>query len=292
MNLIIDANNISNIAYHRAKMILLKKNNNVENIDEKLSNFSTKIFLNILHKYIKDFDYPIIYIVWDDRKGSHWRKENNINYKSNRDHSKDNYYRCFIQSIQDQKKLIESYPAYQLQKEFAEADDIIYNLCSILNEATIISSDGDMIQLAQKFNNIQIWNPSSKKYVDIPEYDVVLYKSIVGDNSDNIQGLYKFGHKRAIKSIESNLSNLSQEQLKIIEENKKIIDLSLNPNIKNNTEYVINYLKDSKIKLNPKAVKKIFFDLQLLEFLKKWDSIYNMLLQLEKESINGGKKAS
>lgn len=305
MDLIVDANNIANIAYHRAKSIMMKERSKrvkddpdsyeeqTDYIDGVLPNFATKIFFNIFHKYLKDFNVTHAHIVWDGKRGSHWRKQENVEYKSNRDHSRDEFYHSFIQSVIQEKELLDSYPVYQYGKEYAEADDLIYSLCDLIErDILIISSDGDLVQLAQKFEHVTVWNPRTKKYMTPPEYDLVTYKSIIGDNSDNIFGLYKFGPKKAIKTIEANLENLDEEQKKTVENNRLIIDLALNPDVKKNNEFVNKQLSDSKISLDPNKIKKLYFNMKLSEFLKKWDPIYDLLLQLEKESLNGGKQES
>ena len=309
--IIVDSNNIANIAYHRAKSVLLlekkaklkglegevkeaaslKAN---EKISKTLTSFSTKIYFNILHKYIKDNKDYKFYIVWDGRGGSNWRKEAVKTYKSNRDHSKDNFYKNFIESVEWEKQLLENYPVIQMGFDKVEADDIIYNLCNIFtkDELMIISGDGDMTQLIQKFDNVSVWNPRTKKFIVPPEYDLVLFKAISGDSSDAIEGLYKYGPKKTEKAIKENLVNLNEEQLEIIENNKLIIDLALNPNCKNNEQFVIKHLRDNKINMNHDRIKKMFFDFKLAEFMKKWTIIYDLLLHLEEVSLNGAEKES
>ena len=286
-NLIVDGNNIASIGYFRAKGIMLKdKSKKLEelklkldkesneykeleikldkNIKDFLTSFSVQIFFNIFHKYMKDNrDYRFL-MTWDGVNGSKWRKEANKNYKLNRDHSTDNYYSYFIESM---------------KTENTEADDLIYSLCFELNddENKVISSDTDMIQLAQKFNDTKIWNPYTKKYHKIPKYDYALYKSIVGDTSDNIEGIRGYGPKRAEKSIYNNLDDLKEEQRELVSDNLQIIDLSLNPNIKKNHEIITLILKESKITTNINKIKRCFFDLKIKSFLKNWQTIAQLL---------------
>ena len=300
--LVIDANNIANIAYHRARTILIKdiKQKFDKESFEAIENYTDKVFLgliihiffNIFHKYLKENKGYQVYMIWDGRHGSVWRKNHNEDYKANRDHSKDEYYGYFIESLHSEKEILDGYPIVQMGFKEVEADDIIYNICEMFqnDEIKVITGDGDLLQLVQKFNNVKVWHPKKKKYIDPPEYDVVLFKSIAGDSSDNIMGLYKFGVKKALKTIEENLENLSDEQRKQVEHNKIIIDLALNPHVKKNKSMVIDELQRSKIKLNPKYVQRVYFKYKLASYLKKWDSIAELLRQLEKESVNGGKK--
>lgn len=307
--ILIDANNISNISYHKARSIMLlerkEKTKNLEGseleemtqkINKKITNnlagFATKIFFNIFHKYIKDNSNHRFYLIWDGKKGSSWRKEYDEKYKSNRDHSKDKFYNCFLDSLTAEKDILDNYPVIQLGFLEAEADDLIYNLCELFTEDSVIvfSGDGDLVQLAQKFNNVKIWHPRNKEIVEVPDYDIVLFKSISGDKSDNIDGLYKYGEKKTMKAINENLCNLTKKQLDTIEKNKILIDLSLNPNNKKNKQKIIKRLQESKINKNMKKVKKLYFNYKLAEFLRKWSLILELLSQLEEESLNGGKK--
>lgn len=311
---IVDSNNVSNIAFYQAKNIMLrekstkmreaKKEGKSEdeikeleehldhNVTENLKSFSINIFLNMIHKYFKENRDSTFLFVWDGRRGSAWRKEENPDYKSNRDHSHEIHYKIFIESMQEEREILKEYPVIQFQDIEAEADDLIYNLCDEFknDDVKVISGDSDFIQLPQKFGKTKVWNPRTKKYYKIPEYDYVTYKAIVGDNSDCIEGLYKFGPKKAEKTISNNLENLSEEQLSIVDNNKKIIDLSLNPFVEKNKEIIHQVLSDSKISLSLENIKKIFFKLKLKAFLLKWDNIVEILKQLKKESIYGEKE--
>ena len=69
------------------------------------------------------------------------------------------------------------------------------------NNVTIVSSDTDFIQCIN--DSISLYNPVKKKYIDKPEYDYVLWKSLKGDASDNIVGFKGIGDKRAKKLCEN-----------------------------------------------------------------------------------------
>lgn len=311
---IVDANNVSNIAFYQAKNVMMRERSGKikeaeregvsekeledikraldKNIDDNLKSFSVNIFLNMIHRYFKDNRSATFLFVWDGRKGSAWRKEENSDYKSNRDHSQERHYKTFIESMVEEKTLLEEYPVIQFQNIEAEADDLIYNLCAEFEEddVKVISGDSDFIQLPQKFKKTKVWNPRTKKYFSIPDYDYVTYKAIVGDSSDCIEGLYKYGPKKAEKAIANNLENLTEEQIQKINDNKKIIDLSLNPFVEKNKKIVNQVLSDSKISLSLENIKKIFFNLKLKTFLLKWDNIVEILQQLKRESIYHGEK--
>jgi len=273
-HLIIDGNNMSNIAFYRARTVLTEEGDEQKN----LVSFSVNVFLNILHMYLKDHNDHKIYLTWDSRTGSNWRKQQLVTYKANRDHSSDKLHSVLYDVMDEIKNLLKNYPIYQIEIEHAEADDLIYSLCSFLQEQKkIVSTDGDMMQLPQKFSDVKVWNPITKKYKDIPEYDVVLYKSICGDPSDGIEGLYKFGPKKTIKAIEENLSSFTQEQLNIVENNKKIIDLELNPSYEENTRLIKEMINNYEKNYNFNKIQKMYLDLKLKQHFSNSDSIKKML---------------
>lgn len=81
-----------------------------------------------------------------------------------------------------------------------ECDDTIYNLVNQNNteQITIVSNDSDFIQILQKFEYVKIWNPIKKIYVKAPiDYDYITWKSLRGDGSDNIPGIFGIGDKKA-----------------------------------------------------------------------------------------------
>jgi len=273
-HLIIDSNNISNISFYRARTVLKEEGDEQKN----LVSFSVNVFLNIFHMYLKDNKDYKIYMTWDSRSGANWRKQQLTSYKANRDHSADKLHDTLYDVMDAIKALLTHYPVYQLEIEHAEADDLIYNLCSILEgPKKIISSDGDMLQLPQKFADVKIWHPMKKKLVESPEYDVILYKSICGDPSDGIEGLYKFGPKKTIKAIDEGLKGLTAEQLLTIEQNKKIIDLGQNPSVESNAKIIKETLASFPHSYDFSQIQKSYMTLRLKQHFSNSDLIKHML---------------
>lgn len=118
-----------------------------------------------------------------------------------------------------------------LQKNGYEADDVIGSFATqnqdFFDEIVIVTGDRDLYQLIS--DKIKVLTPG-KSFADLIEYDrtrfeekynikledFVLYKSIIGDSSDNIKGIPGIGPKGAEKivnqyhSIDSILANLDQ----------------------------------------------------------------------------------
>ena len=287
-NVFIDGNNAVCIGYYRARATVLKPDFETDNVAESLFNFSIYVFFNMMHKIIKEHPGSRIFVVWDGRQGSTWRKVENNDYKGNRNKNID-YYDVLYQVLDKCREMLGNYPVIQCQKNDAEADDLMFTLCKMYNddENKIFSTDSDLIQLAQQFKNVKIWNPTKKEYHVVPPYNYVTYKSIIGDKSDNIAGLNGFGPKKAEKATYSKLSTLTPDQLKHVENNLKIIDLSRNPSVEENYEYLKNLLSSYKINMNLDKVKKDFFELKIKSFIDKWDSIVKSLHLLNLELTNG-----
>lgn len=294
-HLIFDANNIASISFYRARSLMMEDieskltvNNEeeyCEDLDEMKKNitgFAIHLFLNKVYTIINYYKDRKVFFIWDGRYGSLWRKKANTSYKANRVHD-ENFYSIFINMMNTISDLLKNYPVTQLTKENAEADDLIYSLVKILEseEITVVSTDSDMIQLAQQFNNVNIWNPISKKYHIIPEYNYVVFKSVVGDKSDNIDGVPKYGNVKGKKIAVGGLELLSEEYRKIVEENIKIIDLSKNPFEAENTLFVQDILNNYKSNYDVEQIKKIFFDLKLKQQLDKFSSTMSLIKSLQ-----------
>jgi len=114
-----------------------------------------------------------------------------------------------------------------------EADDTIYTLAQNLKdeEVIIISSDSDLIQILQILNkqDIKLYNPRIKSFVEAPNYNYLVWKCIAGDKSDNVPGILSSAKAENIAlrpeelvkflSIEENRANFSL--------NKSIVELQL-----------------------------------------------------------------
>lgn len=80
-----------------------------------------------------------------------------------------------------------------------ECDDVIAHLATVMHKddhVTIVSSDTDFIQLLEDRDNLVIWSPIKKIFVEkILNYAV--RKSLTGDATDNVPGIPGVGNTRA-----------------------------------------------------------------------------------------------
>lgn len=84
-----------------------------------------------------------------------------------------------------------------------EADDLIFNVINRspkMTEFVVVSSDSDFTQLLNQFDNVKVYNPIKKSFVEWDkEVSYVTYKALKGDASDNIPGISGIGEKTAMK---------------------------------------------------------------------------------------------
>lgn len=138
------------------------------------------------------------------------------NYKGQRTYdNKDGFNEQRKQIISIMK---EFFPVQTIKHEDYECDDVIGHLAETLkkeNNVTIISSDTDFIQCIDE--NVHLYNPVRKKFLESPDYDYVLWKSLKGDASDNIIGFLGIGDKKAQKLCD----NKDQLDKFLLEEGRK-----------------------------------------------------------------------
>jgi len=148
-------------------------------------------------------------------------------YKAQRTyHNKDN----FSEQRKEIIRILEQYFPIQLIKhDDFECDDIAAYLAKKYEDThnvTIVSSDTDFIQIISE--NIAVYNPVKKDYMEKPEYNYVVWKALRGDASDNIPGFKGIGDKRAKALTENKYSliefvNSKPENLEKFKNNLELI---------------------------------------------------------------------
>ena len=152
---------------------------------------------------------------------SSWRYNFYDNYKYALTKVKDDYYKEFLEVLNEFEALLRKKGIIVSRVKGAEGDDLLYvwslyfGYC-LDEELVIVTGDSDIRQIMNK--NVALFNNNSKnlKFYCIPErevywneyldadiqviptkpFDVLLYKVILGDKSDNIPQLKKgFGEK-------------------------------------------------------------------------------------------------
>lgn len=189
-------------------------------------------------------------------------------------------------------------PIYK--KENFEADDVIGTIATKAkaagHNAFILTGDRDSFQLVDKEGFIKILIPSS--FNGLEEYDtekvfkkmevypeqIIDYKALSGDSSDNIPGVKGIGHKTAVKllgeyktleNIYENIDKITQKAVK-----QKLIDgeeiakmSKFLATIDKNVDIDFNFEKACLTKPKTEKVAEFFRKLQFYSFLRQIDSL-------------------
>ena len=191
-----------------------------------------------------------VIIAFDGKGGSTRRRKIYPKYKQNRKTkyrvnrsnsfaSQDDERMNMIMQIQRVVEYLDNLPLTVLSYDNIEADDTIGYICKqVLTKSniTIMSTDKDFLQLTNDM--IRVWSPTKKKMYDeeavleeygISSHNLIWYRVLDGDKSDNISGVRGLG----LKTIQKKLPFLSEnrivkmdEVVNELPEHKDIIDLN------------------------------------------------------------------
>lgn len=179
-------------------------------------------FLRSIGAAIKLLHPTRVIIVFDGEAGSANRKYLYSGYKSSRDNQRIVNFKSFTDKGEedsakyDQASRLVDYleflPVTCIALDRLEADDIIGHLTKQIyegytdSETYVMSSDKDFMQLVN--DRVKVYSPSKKKiyHVDsvVEEFGVhpnnfLLFKTLIGDSSDDIPGVNGFGEKNTLK---------------------------------------------------------------------------------------------
>ena len=199
--LLVDGNNLIKIGFHGVK----------DYYHEGKHIGGIWHFLNTLRRLIEEQNYDKVVVFWDGNDNSLHRKILYPRYKENR-HQELNEHK--ITSFNYQKERVKQYLEElfirQVNIENNEADDLIAYYCKIaLDEnITIFSADRDLTQLIS--DKVSLYSPNTKQVykigdniklhdIEVPHSNVKTCKILMGDKSDNIDGIYYLGEKTLIK---------------------------------------------------------------------------------------------
>lgn len=221
-------------------------------------------FLKSLGHAIKLLTPTRVVIVFDGEGGSVNRKYLYNGYKANRDTGRIMNYKSFNnKKDEDESKYnqmsrlipyLECLPLSLMSFDKLEADDIIGYLSNKIYDeyddsfVYIMSSDNDFMQLVN--DRINVYSPTKKKIYGVENVvqdfgvhpnNFIIYKTLVGDTSDNIPGVHGAGEKNVIKLFEF----VSKSERKTLED---VYEVCKNPP-KNSVVYerIINVQKQLEI---------------------------------------------
>ena len=198
-------------------------------------------FLRSLAYAIREINPTRVIIVYDGVGGSQRRRKIHSDYKSQRkpgkritrwDAFKNASEEKDAMKIQFSRLLdyLDFLPINVISIDKIEADDTIAYIAHKLlsKDVTIMSSDQDFLQLVN--DRITVWSPTKKKFytprmvVDdygVPAHNFLMYKVLMGDKSDNIEGVKGLGPKKLPKILPDLLSQKPLDLDFILEYSKK-----------------------------------------------------------------------
>lgn len=198
--LLIDGNSIINRAYFAIQPLNDVEGRNVNAVYG---------FANILFKAIKDYS-PDKLVVAFDLRGHNFRKDLYPEYKANRKGMPDD----LAAQMPILHQLLSLMNVTVVEKAGVEADDIIGTLSrSHDGQSFILSGDRDMFQLVSDrvtvlftkrgVTDVESVTPTTlKENYGLTPSQVVEYKALRGDTSDNIPGVKGIGEKTAMSLLQ------------------------------------------------------------------------------------------
>ena len=286
-NLIIDANSLMHRVHwvSRTRPLTTSYGRDVGDVS---------IFLRTLKSYIKTYSPDKVYCCWDKKlvyPSENFRDELTFNeYKGTRDRelSKD-----VFNNTEDLIHMLEALGIKNMFPRTLEADDVIAWLThNLQGENIVVSADNDMLQLVSE--NTKVYNTNKKQLYNIDNFEellgvpisgFVLYKAIMGDNSDNLKGLAGYGKvksKRVAKSFSTNkeaLDIFTNEQKQHLMKNIKLMNLSVGYKIAGSEEtnsYLeqLSHISNSDFDIFKKYCHDFEFN-DILNNIDEWSGLFS-----------------
>jgi len=312
MKILVDANNIAYRA--RSTQDLTTKGgeqvgtifgtlNSVQSYLKKSTGGWKNHMLNAIHEHLGDKTEEIesVIMCWDGGK-SKFRKALYPDYKGHREQKRSERseeeqasYFNFLDQMEQLHQILPEFGVHSLKVKGWEGDDLIYSARQVINPEEIcivISTDRDMLQLVDK--TTFVWVPSREclvtpdnfaKYTGVSKEFYLTYRVMVGDKSDNIDGIYGIGDKKAkdliikygnLEGIRANHAALQKsvvtkriftdEGRLILDRNMKLMDLKRIPI--HEIEGLVKKAVEDDVAYNAPVVRLFLMSKQFVSILK------------------------
>lgn len=272
-------------------------------------------FFRSLGALVRQIQPTQVFVVFDGTGSSNNRKNLIPEYKSNRNLSRVTNWEVFENlEEEDESKVnqivriiqyLKTLPVKTITMPKVEADDIIAHLAqNVIKDPTdrafIVSSDKDYLQLVNE--NIIVYRPMEKEYYTadtvknkfgVYPHNFILYKLLMGDSSDGINGIKGLGLKKLFKLFPElqgdylsldDLLDIAESRLKEhivyarvlhdvedLEDKYRIMDLS-NPMMDENEKaFAIETIKNHPLNYYPKQFSKMYEEDQLGGLIRNVD---------------------
>ncbi len=261
-------------------------------------------FFSILYKAINDFK-PDNLIVCFDVKGPTFRKEMFKEYKATRKKPDDD----LLLQIPFVKEGLKVANITHVEKQGYEADDLLGTICEKLKKENckilVLSGDKDILQLAHGnafvitpqigFSKMVIYNEEEvKKRYGVTPHQMIDYKALAGDPSDNYSGAKGIGPKTAtqliqqfhnIETVLKKIGEIKSAKIReIIKNNKDNILMGKRlATIDKNVKFDLDFEK-TKFFLFPEKFKKFLFKYEMYSLANRFFKKNNVnVLEVKKE---------
>ncbi len=251
-------------------------------------------FVNMINKILNEENPEYIVVAFD--KGKNFRHELYVSYKDGR--------------IETPKELLAQFPIAKdilkylgikyVEADNYEADDIIGTFAKMADEdklydATIISSDKDLLQLISNDVNVKLLKQKDyilmneatfKDTYGINPIRMIDLKALEGDPSDNIPGVNGIGEKTALMLLQK------YETIEDIYENIENITGKLKEKLINDKDMAIfskklaTIYKDIDLNMTFEDIKKNATDEENLYKLYEELEFYSLIKNIQKKNID------
>lgn len=179
--------------------------------------------LNSIGFQIRQFNPTRVVVIFDGKDGSKSRKKIYEGYKSDRGKHRFRVNRQYPEMMNEEEEsismkrqlmwlvdILDYLPITTMIFDGMEADDAIAYIATELigeeEECVIVSTDKDFLQLVN--HKIKVYSPTKKKFYDrniffeewgIYPQNFLMFRTLDGDNSDNVPGIKGCGLKTVLK---------------------------------------------------------------------------------------------
>jgi len=212
------------------------------------------------------------------------------------------------------RQMVDAFNIPRLEMDGFEADDVLGSVARIAAEqglgVKIITGDRDLLQLVNKRTSVYLAGDDQTyikdedvvKKLGVPPKQVVDYKALVGDKSDNIPGVAGVGEKTAIALLEKyktldgiykNIDKVENRWKAKLEVNKENAYLSRDlAQIKTDLDIKLNLEHAKARDLNVPAIEAFFKELEFRTLLKALEKLTGQSVSPSASAPNAGPKAN
>tara|TARA_R110001632_G_scaffold27515_2_gene73851 strand:+ start:112 stop:981 length:870 start_codon:yes stop_codon:yes gene_type:complete len=280
--LIIDGNNLIHRTFHVAK---LQSKRYGDEAADHVAGLHIYFTLNAIYSYVNKYKPTKTICVWDEKPDyrENVRKSQLVGYKGTR--SGDQAPHAQNDKI---KELLTCLGIPSIFPREREADDIVAYICkSFEGSKVIISVDKDFLQLID--GNTFMYDAIRKREFRLETFqedtgytknEWLNAKCLLGDKSDNVPGIPRFGKAKVRKWLDGNLT-LTDEQEEILHKNMTVFDLREVMHHDSEKEYYQEQLDVEVVDDWPKFVYECE-QLKLDNILKKKESWHSLFIMSKK----------